>query len=92
MKKLENKIKQESRGYLVSIGWKILHLVRVSDQGEPDTLCLKSGRIVFVEFKVPGEEPRPLQQYRIDELKRMGFTVFVLHSLEETKKSFKQFG
>ena len=47
--------------------------------GMPDRIVLlPEGRIVFVEVKVPGKKPRPLQQARHDMLRRLGFKVFVL--------------
>ena len=47
--------------------------------GMPDRIVLlPEGRIAFVEVKVPGKKPRPLQQARHDMLRRLGFKVFVL--------------
>lgn len=45
--------------------------------GIPDTQVIDwSGRIAFVEFKIPGEEPKPIQQHIIDELTRRGHLAF----------------
>ena len=41
-------------------------------------VLLPEGHIAFVEVKVPGKKPRPLQQARHDMLRRLGFKVFVL--------------
>ena len=52
--------------------------------GVPDRIVLmSSGRIGFVEVKAPGEKPRPLQRIRIKTLRRLGFKVFVLDSLDQ---------
>lgn len=59
-------------------GWFMVKLVLTSKPGIPDLLCLKDGKAVFIEVKRPGKKPRPLQDYRINELRGMGFEVQVL--------------
>lgn len=55
-----------------------------SFNGMPDRLVMfPGGRIAFVEVKAPGETPRPLQAARHKLLRRMGFKVFVLDSLDQ---------
>ncbi len=62
----------EAEGYLaVKIGL-------CSKPGFPDIMLLKDGVASFVEVKRPGEKPRPLQEFRIDELRRAGFDVKIL--------------
>lgn len=52
--------------------------------GMPDRLVMfPGGRIGFVEVKSPGETPRPLQRSRLKLLRRLGFKVFVLDSLDQ---------
>lgn len=46
--------------------------------GFPDLMLLKDGKASFVEVKRPGETPRPLQTFRINELKAAGFDVLVM--------------
>lgn len=47
--------------------------------GMPDRLVLLPGGLMaFVEVKAPGKKPRPLQLRRHDELRRLGFPVYVL--------------
>ena len=47
--------------------------------GMPDRLTLlPGGRMAFVEVKVPGKKPRPLQEARHRMLRRLGFKVYVL--------------
>ena len=49
--------------------------------GMPDRLILMpGGRLAFVELKAPGKNPRPLQLRRHDQLRGLGFDVFVLDS------------
>lgn len=52
--------------------------------GMPDRLVLlPRGKIVFVEVKAPGKEPRPLQVARHELLRRLGFKVYVLDNPEQ---------
>lgn len=52
--------------------------------GMPDRLVMfPGGRIAFVEVKAPGETPRPLQRSRHRLLRRMGFKVYVLGSIDQ---------
>lgn len=72
-----------------SKGWWCLKLYVLNHAGFPDRLCLASGqRIKFVEFKAPGKKARILQIYVIKKLKRLGFEVHVIDSIEEGKQLF----
>lgn len=52
--------------------------------GMPDRIVfLPGGHIAFVELKAPGQKPRPLQLHRHDQLRNLGFKVFVLDSTEK---------
>ena len=47
--------------------------------GVPDRLALlPGGRMAFVEVKAPGGKPRPLQEARHRQFRRLGFKVYVL--------------
>lgn len=47
-------------------------------RGWPDRLIVwEGGNVLFIEFKQPGEEPRALQVYVHEKLRKMGFTVEV---------------
>lgn len=62
----------EEEGYIV------VKITLCSKPGFPDLLLLKNGIAKFIEVKRPGGKPRPLQEYRIDELRNAGFEVEVL--------------
>lgn len=63
--------KYESQGYMV------VKLILTNKSGIPDLLLLKDGKASFVEVKRDGQKPRPLQEYRINELRSLGFEVHV---------------
>ena len=47
--------------------------------GVPDRLLLfPGGRMAFAEVKAPGEKPRPLQVHRMEQLRQLGFRVYVV--------------
>ena len=52
--------------------------------GMPDRLVLlPNGKVGFVELKAPGKKPRPIQTRRIEQLKNLGFKVYVLDNTDE---------
>lgn len=68
-----------------------VHGSAMQRKGEPDIAgwipkytVLGEGRIHFhIEAKLPGEEPDPIQQERLDDYAKGGYTVGVCHSLDE---------
>lgn len=52
--------------------------------GVPDRIVLlPGGRIAFAEIKAPGKKPRPIQEVRIRQLRRLGFQVYVIDNEEQ---------
>ena len=59
--------------------------------GVPDRLLLfPGGKIAFCEVKAPGEKPRPLQMYRMEQLKKLGFRVYVSDSKEQIGEMIRE--
>lgn len=51
--------------------------------GVPDRLLLfMDGKLAFCEVKAPGQKPRPLQVHRMEQLRALGFRVYVVDSVE----------
>ena len=60
--------------------------------GLPDRLLLfGSGSCCFVEVKAPGQRPRPLQNIRHEELRRLGFPVYVVDSCEGVEELVQKY-
>lgn len=52
--------------------------------GWPDRIViLPDGKFGFVEVKAPGEKPRPIQVHRHNQLRQLGYKVYVLDSPEQ---------
>lgn len=81
-KTVENTLKQA----VMRAGGLCWKLVSPGMDGVPDRICLKNGRIVFVEVKAPGKKPRPIQHRRINQLRDHGFTCLIVDSLEGVKE------
>ncbi len=47
--------------------------------GIPDMMLLKDGVVKFIEVKEGGDTLKPLQRYRIKQLKEQGFEAICLH-------------
>ena len=71
--------KKEKEGYYV------IKLVVTNKTGIPDLLCLKKDEPpLFIEVKKSkGGVLAPLQKYRIEELKGLGFTAYATASVSE---------
>lgn len=51
--------------------------------GVPDRIVLlKGGVLAFAELKEKGRKPRPIQVKRIEQLKKLGFKVYVIDNTE----------
>ena len=80
----EKVIERKLVSAVAKAGWLALKLISPGFNGVPDRLLLfYGGRVAFCEVKAPGEKPRPLQVCRIQQLREMGFRVYVVDSEEK---------
>ena len=78
---LEKQIERYFCKKVKELGGLAVKLSPTGTAGMPDRLVLLPGRrIAFVEFKAPEQKPRPLQQKRINELRKLGFKAVCLDS------------
>ena len=63
---------------LESAGWYVLKLIQTNKNGIPDLLALKKGETpFFIEVKGVKGKPSKLQEYRINELNKLGFKAII---------------
>jgi len=86
--KLEHAIEQQVVVLARLAGVESLKFQPIGSGGWPDRIFLiPGGRPLFIEFKRPGETPRPLQVARHDELRRLGYYVKVVDSIESGRQA-----
>ena len=89
----EKRIEQKLVKMTSQSGGVALKFISPGCAGVPDRLVLMpGGKAAFVEVKVPGRKPRPLQIRRISQLRRLGFQVFVLDGTEQIEEVLKKIG
>jgi Holliday junction resolvase len=65
-----------------SKGWTVLNIIKISDSGYPDLLCMKKGEMdLWIECKENKDTLKELQKYRIDELIKLGKKAICLHNI-----------
>jgi hypothetical protein len=57
-------------------------IIKTNTNGICDLMALKDGEAIFIECKQGNDFVKPLQEYRIDQLRNNGFEAFAIH---ETK-------
>lgn len=73
---LESQIERYFCKKVKELGGLAVKLSPAGTAGMPDRLVLlPGGKALFVEFKAPGQKPRPLQKRRAEELRKLGFFV-----------------
>ena len=62
--------------------------MNIGRHGESDIMGhrISDGRAIYIEVKLPGEEPRDDQQKFIDAMRRTGAIAGCAHSIEEALK------
>lgn len=72
-------------------GGRTLKFSSPSSAGVPDRiLLLPGGRVLFVEFKAPGQKPRPLQQVVFRQFAGLGSPVTILDSREAVDRYLEE--
>ena len=78
----ESTIENAVCSYAKSRGWLVYKFKSPQQAGVPDRLFIKAGKVVFVEFKAPNEQPRRLQKFVITEMEAHGATVHIIDNKE----------
>ena len=70
--------------FIKSLGGLALKFISPGFAGVPDRLVLMpGGKMCFVELKAPCGKPSPLQMRRIEQLRALGFKVYMVDRKEE---------
>ena len=81
---LEKDLERKLVKAVLQSGGLALKFVSPGMAGVPDRLLLfPGGRVTFAEVKALGEKPRPLQLHRMEQLRSLGFRVYVVDSEEK---------
>lgn len=83
---LETTIEEPAAAFGELRGWMQAKIVRLGKRAWPDRIFIRAGRIIFIEFKRPGEEPTVQQYKRHRDLKSHGAEVFWVDNLEDAKR------
>jgi Holliday junction resolvase len=59
-------------------GYKVLKIIKLAVNGYPDLMCLKNGKVIFIECKEKNDTLKELQKFIIDDLIKNGFDAFCL--------------
>lgn len=73
---LEKKIQSKRIKQLEEQGYYVIKLINTNKNGIPDIIAIPpNSDVLFSEVKRPGEKPSKLQEFRHDELKKLGIKV-----------------
>jgi Holliday junction resolvase-like predicted endonuclease len=76
---LESKVQAKVIKQLEAQGYYVLKLLKTNKNGIMDLIAIKPNEVYFVEVKRKSGKLSPLQEYRIKELRDLGFKVDVFY-------------
>lgn len=82
---MESKLQKQVIKLLEKSGWYVLKVVSSNKSGHPDISAFKDQAVVFLELKSRSKKPTPLQEHRMDELRKLGFRCFVFDDIRNFK-------
>lgn len=79
----EAKIERDTNRVAAKHGWVVRKLITEGNKGAPDRMYMRKGRIVFIEYKAPGEPPSPKQKIEHKRYRQNGFEVVVADNVKD---------
>lgn len=86
---VEKKTEKQCCNVAKANGWWTRKFASPSNRGVPDRMFIKDGRVVFIEFKAPGNEPTNLQDHTMGEMREHGAEVYWTDNVADFKKYLK---
>lgn len=87
----EKNIEAYLRKEVERIGGKAYKFSSPGSNGVPDRIILlPGGRVRFVELKAEGKELRPIQLFRKRQFEKLGFTVYVVDSVDKVNSFIEE--
>ena len=80
---LESALQSKIIIWLEKNGWFVVKIIQCNKNGIPDLMALRNGTAIFIEVKALGKKARPLQEFRINQLTKQGFTAKVIDKIED---------
>ena len=77
----ESKIERDLCKYAKNLGWYTYKWVCPGNNGVPDRIFIKKGKILFIEFKSPGKKLRDLQRNVLETLKNEGCNCYIIDDI-----------
>jgi Holliday junction resolvase len=75
----EQKLQRKIIAFFEKNGFFVVKIIKANINGLPDIILLKNGRSVFMEVKKDTKTKAcPLQEYRLGQLREMGFNAYVV--------------
>jgi hypothetical protein len=62
---LEKKLEKRCTDIAKANGWYTRKWASPSSRGVPDRIFIKEGKVIFIEFKAPGNRPTKLQEHEM---------------------------
>ncbi len=79
----ESQLQTKIRKRLEEHHWLVIKLIQTNRNGIPDLMCIKGGRVMFLEIKTPEGVVSELQKHMLDKLNACGCHARVIRSLDE---------
>ena len=82
----EIEIERPACAYAESRGWWQAKMVSPGLRGVPDRVFIRAGRVLWIEFKAPGEDATEQQKKRHREMRAHGAEVHVIDNLADARR------
>lgn len=83
---LEAVLKKRATKLLELWGWYVVHIIQSNKNGINDTIAVRGGRHIWIEWKREGGRPRELQIFRHKELSAAGAESFVIDKIQDVEQ------